>query len=39
MTNLDVREVTTYEKLVQEWEEVDTRLFGQLLGNLKTMRC
>lgn len=34
MPDLDVREVATYEDFEQEWEEGDTRLLWQLLGQL-----
>lgn len=34
MTDLDIREVSTYEEFVREWDADDTRLFWQLLGQL-----
>lgn len=34
MTDLDVREVATYEEFAGEWGEGDTRLLWQLLGQL-----
>lgn len=36
MSDLDIREVATYEEFVQEWDDGDTRLLWQLLYQLES---